>query len=363
MAVIDHPLNIDLLSIYYMEETTGATRVDSTDFDNDLSSTATVAQTTQSVQGVYAADFAVAGSNALSRADGSLSAGFPGKSGGSEAAMTVCGWFRVLSDDVGPARYLVNKSGAFNLYWILDFIVASIFVGVFPAIAFSDPGDIALGEWTFAAMRWRSSEKIVKLRINDTDANSSGAASFTHNAAAFVVGAETTTGTNDFPGQLDHWRVYNRYLSDDELLTLWGSPGIPEVMNPTSQDVKDMLAAQPALSLTFATDLFVSEMPDDPVVPDRCVAVHDTGGFAPEANYNYEKPTVQVQVRGARGGYRAAHQLMQAIRDEIHGDANVTWNGTRYIGIWAQGDILSLGYDEKQRPLLTLNYLLHRTPA
>ena len=129
-------------------------------------------------------------------------------------------------------------------------------------------------------------------------------------------------------------------------------------MKPPSEDIKDILEATSSLGLTFATDLFISEIPTD---PDQCVCIYDTGGYDPEVNCTYEKPTIQVRVRG--GDYLVAHGLAQDIRDVLNGEYNCTINGARYIGIWAEGDILFVEYDNNHRPLLTVNFRLHRTNA
>lgn len=131
-------------------------------------------------------------------------------------------------------------------------------------------------------------------------------------------------------------------------------------MNPPSEDIKDILEETSSLGLTFATDLFISEMPDS---PDECVCVYDTGGEAAWPDYTYEKPTVQVRVRGEKGQYRSAHLLAQGIRDTLNGTANDTRNGARYIGIWDVSDVLFVGYDDNRRPLLTLNFRIQRTTA
>lgn len=131
-------------------------------------------------------------------------------------------------------------------------------------------------------------------------------------------------------------------------------------MNAPSEDVKDILEGITSLALTFTTDLFVSEMPAE---PDGCVCVYDTGGDPPQPDNVYKKPSVQVRVRGAKGGYLIAHALAQSIQDVLHGTANYTINGARYIGIWAVGDVLFVGYDDNHRPLLTANFRLHRTNA
>lgn len=131
-------------------------------------------------------------------------------------------------------------------------------------------------------------------------------------------------------------------------------------MNPPSEDIKDILAGTSSLALTFGTDLFVSEMPAE---PNECVCLYDTGGEDPDPEYDYERPTVQVRVRGARGEYKAAHELAQAIRNILNGEHNYTINGARYIGIWGVGDILFVGYDDNHRPLVTVNFRIHRTNA
>jgi hypothetical protein len=129
-------------------------------------------------------------------------------------------------------------------------------------------------------------------------------------------------------------------------------------MNPPSEDIKDILEGETGLALTFATDLFIGQMPE---TPDACVCVYDSGGYPGEENYLYERPTVQVKVRGGRGGYKIAHELCQNIRDVLHGLHNVTVNSARYVGIWVETDVMSIGPDELHRPHFTVNFRIHRT--
>jgi len=109
---------------------------------------------------------------------------------------------------------------------------------------------------------------------------------------------------------------------------------------------------------TFATDLFISKEPDS---PDACVTIFDTGGQDPEAHHTYDYPTVQVKIRGDKQGYAAAFAKAQEVKEALHGLTNETWNSTRYIQIMCEGDIIFVGYDGKQRPELTINFLIHRT--
>ena len=131
-------------------------------------------------------------------------------------------------------------------------------------------------------------------------------------------------------------------------------------MNAPSEDIKDLLEEPSSLGLAFKENLFVSEMPGS---PDGCVVVYDTGGDDADAGYLYDRPSVQIRVRGAKGGYKDAYALALAIKGELHGATDHEINSTRYVGMWATGDILSLGYDDNHRPLFSVNFRLHRTDA
>ncbi len=127
-------------------------------------------------------------------------------------------------------------------------------------------------------------------------------------------------------------------------------------MNSPSEDIKDILE-QSSVG-TLATDLFISKEPDS---PDACVTIFDTSGQDPATWANLDYPSVQVKVRGERYEYLNAWAKGKEVKDALHGLTNETWNGTRYIQIVQEGDIFFLGYDGKQRPLLTLNFSIQRT--
>jgi len=119
-----------------------------------------------------------------------------------------------------------------------------------------------------------------------------------------------------------------------------------------------MLESDSVLALTFAVDLFISQMPDQ---PGDCVAVFDGPGEPANPTYTYERPHVQIVVRGPMGSYRATHIRAQDIRNSLNGRYEETWGGVRYIGIWALGDIIPLSEDETGRPRFSMNFRLHRT--
>lgn len=130
-------------------------------------------------------------------------------------------------------------------------------------------------------------------------------------------------------------------------------------MNAPSEDIKDFLEDEgSSLGLIFATNLFIGEMPE---TPNECVAVFDGPGEAPEHDYEYKRPSVQVRVRADKGDYTSAYTLAEGILDILKAQHNVTKNSTRYVGIWADSDILALGKDANGRFQFSMNFSIHRT--
>jgi len=135
-------------------------------------------------------------------------------------------------------------------------------------------------------------------------------------------------------------------------------------MNSPADDVRVMLEGESSLALTLGENLYVSEMPDEiPGGPGVCVGLYDSGGFPPQPNFTYEYPTVQVQVRGLAGGYMEAYAMAQAILIALNGTFDVTIDSVRYVGVWAMQSPLFVGRDERNRPLFTINFRLHRGDA
>ena len=131
-------------------------------------------------------------------------------------------------------------------------------------------------------------------------------------------------------------------------------------MNDPSVDIVNYLQSVSSLGLTLGDNLHSNDLPDQ---PNQCVGVFDSGGDMPAVNYVYERPTIQVRVRGEKGDRRPANQLARNIRTELHGLSEIIQGGARYIGIWAMGDVLYLTDDKEQRPLFSVNFRVHRTTA
>jgi len=129
-------------------------------------------------------------------------------------------------------------------------------------------------------------------------------------------------------------------------------------MTTPATDIATLLDGVSGTGLAQGTNLFVSVLPE---TPDAIVAVFDYSGSDPEQNFEYWRPSVQVRVRGAREDYETVYQLAIAIRAYLVALHNTTIGDTRYIGIWAKGDIMSLGRDNNNRPELSINFQIHRT--
>ncbi len=133
-------------------------------------------------------------------------------------------------------------------------------------------------------------------------------------------------------------------------------------MNSPARHIATLLeASSVGLGLALGTDLFIAEELDS---PDSIVTVYNTGGFAPQSNYEYLKPTVQVRVRGAKNtSSETSYTTAENIIDALHGVYEQTVSGTRYVQILALGDIFSLGKDENNRFIYTVNFEIHRVTA
>jgi len=132
-------------------------------------------------------------------------------------------------------------------------------------------------------------------------------------------------------------------------------------MNAPSVDVATLLAGETDLALEIAGNLHVGDLPDPTDSGESTVAIYDTTGYAPEHNYVYLRPTLQVFIRGPRGQYRDGYDLAGAIRDFLISQHGVTVDGAHYIGIWAETDVLFVGWDDNHYPQFSVNFRLHRT--
>lgn len=121
-------------------------------------------------------------------------------------------------------------------------------------------------------------------------------------------------------------------------------------MNPTSVDIAHHIE-----SFVIEPLCYVSEEPAD---PNNTVTIYDTGGSDPVVVGDLYAPTIQIRVRNL--DYESAYQKMQAIVLILCVPKSFTINDTNYVGVWQQGDIISLGKDQNNRYILTANFRIER---
>lgn len=131
-------------------------------------------------------------------------------------------------------------------------------------------------------------------------------------------------------------------------------------MNSPAHDIAAFLAGQGIGTFAGTADwgIYVSK---EPAAPDNCITVYDTPGFEPDPDNGVFYPAVQVRVRG--NGYQEVYARSEAARDELIIPKGFTQGGTRYVGVWQQGSIESLGYDDNDRAVLVMNFNIIRQEA
>ena len=127
-------------------------------------------------------------------------------------------------------------------------------------------------------------------------------------------------------------------------------------------NVLDDLATRIATTIsgTVGTDVFKSMMP---ALPDAAVAIIETGGLAPEKRFGtkgieWERPAVQIVVRGAPGDYETARTTSQTIFEDVAKIETEDLSGTRYYLSDPLQEPFGLSVDEQDRPTVAFNVSL-----
>jgi len=129
-------------------------------------------------------------------------------------------------------------------------------------------------------------------------------------------------------------------------------------MNPSSEDIKNMLEADSSLGLEFMTDLFIGR---EPATPDNCVTLFDTGGMPPQLTMagrgeDYFYPAINIRIRNR--SYMTGWLLAENIVGSLHGRAHETWNGTYYSLVHCSSGPALMDWDENGRARIVINFLI-----
>lgn len=130
-------------------------------------------------------------------------------------------------------------------------------------------------------------------------------------------------------------------------------------MNASSEDIKDMLVSDSELGLEFAVNLFIAKEPSE---PRNCVTIYDTTSLPPylgmAGETGYEYPGIQIRVRDAN--YKHGWDLIEKIKNSLHGRAQQTWNDTLYSVIYCESGPAHLDWDDNRNARFIINFNLQR---
>jgi hypothetical protein len=103
---------------------------------------------------------------------------------------------------------------------------------------------------------------------------------------------------------------------------------------------------------TFPGSIAVNAEPAD---PSDVVTIYDTGGLGPDTDeLDLMRPTIQVRVRSA--DHEAGYATQERIRDLLMLPGRVVTQDSAFVIITPTSDVASLGRDDNNRHLTTLNY-------
>ena len=137
-------------------------------------------------------------------------------------------------------------------------------------------------------------------------------------------------------------------------------------MNNPSVDIVEMLEGAGDSSgiggtgaMVFGIDLFIAR---EPVKPDNCITIFDTPGFPPwlglDGETGYEYPSIQVRIRNKK--YIDGWNLIEEIKNSLHGRHQETWNGTLYSIIYCSSGPALLDWDDNGNCRLVVNFNIQR---
>jgi hypothetical protein len=128
-------------------------------------------------------------------------------------------------------------------------------------------------------------------------------------------------------------------------------------MNPSTEDIKQMLVADPSVD----TDGYFVQIGRQPADPINCITLFDYGAGALltlDKSEDYEYPSVQIRVRAMH--YLEGWNLIDSIKQSLHGRANEPWNGAFYALIKCVSGPMFLAADDNERMEFVVNFDIQR---
>lgn len=133
-------------------------------------------------------------------------------------------------------------------------------------------------------------------------------------------------------------------------------------MSDPAVGIKDLLVAAGigTFAGTSGWAIFIGKLPQK---PETAIAIVNTGGETSNPKYLLDYPSVQVLLRGAKNGYQTAYSKALAIKNALLGLPSQTINSDWWVQVNMIGEIASLGFDENDCPMFSVNFSLIIEPA
>lgn len=133
-------------------------------------------------------------------------------------------------------------------------------------------------------------------------------------------------------------------------------------MTDIAVTIKDLLVAA-GIGTFGAPSGWSINISREPTTPDTTVTIFRTGGPSPNPKFKIDYPTVQIRVRGTKGGYQAAEAKVQSVKDALLGIFSQDINSDRIVSLSMMGDPMQLPYDDNERPIFVANFRLIVEPS
>lgn len=97
--------------------------------------------------------------------------------------------------------------------------------------------------------------------------------------------------------------------------------------------------------------------------PNQVACFYDTGGANPNPRYLLDYQSFMVHVRGNPKEYGVAYAKAKQIKSQLLGIDSQTIGSDRWVSVQMAGDIMFIHYDDKERPIFSLNFRTIIEPA
>ncbi|HEX5234672.1 MAG TPA: choice-of-anchor D domain-containing protein [Silvibacterium sp.] len=208
-----------------MDQMSGSSFLDATNNGNTLTNTNGVTQSTNNVQGTFSAAFNPANKTMLSRSDTALSSGFVGKSGSTNANVTIGGWIYVNSISSNATFFMKGAGKAWGLFLGVGSNLGKMEWQTFLDSGFREVASnnaLTPNTWYHVVGRVNAATNEQAIFINGVKQSqtykASSATMFTDSTPIQIGGSSSGTYLN---GNVDELFVFNRALSDSEIASLY----------------------------------------------------------------------------------------------------------------------------------------------